>query len=325
MKLLLVNPTYGGASGVGNHVKMLREHLQGEGHHVELISTTNTPYIPIKGLKNPSFMIASTLKSYFTVPNPYHEYDILHAFNAPSSFPMKANIYSKKKVLSIHGIYRKQIEITHTNWLVRKVGGWLEKKGVEWADHLTTDSLQVKQYYEDKYGIEVTQLASPIDIEAIPEEATRLHNPQVAFIGRDSPEKGLHVLREAMKQVDAELVACTNTPWLETMRLLRGSDILVLPSIAESLPTVVKEAMACKVAVVASCVGGVPELICDGETGLLVPPNDADALGEALKRLVDDEDLRRTLAENAYKRIQDYTWTEWLPKYLDFYEGIVCK
>jgi len=325
MELLFVSPTYGGTSGVGNHVKMLREHLQRAGHKVDLISTVNTAYLPIKKLKNPSFMITASLKTYFTVPNPYRKYNVLHAFNAPSSFPMQANQFSNKKVLSIHGVYRKQVDIVHTNRFVRQIGAWLERKGVKWTDHLTTDSLHVKKHYEDKYGVEVTHLASPIDVDAIPSEAERLYDKQVAFIGRKSPEKGLNVLKKAMKRVKAQLVTCTNKPWLETMKLLRGSDILVLPSIADSLPTVVKEAIACKVPVIASCVGGVPEMIRNGETGLLVPPNDVDSLTSALKTLLGDEDLRRRLAINGYKLIQNYTWKKWLPQYLAFYERVLCN
>jgi len=85
---------------------------------------------------------------------------------------------------------------------------------------------------------------------------------------------------------------------------------------------VVKEAIACKVPVVASCVGGVPELVKDGVTGLLVPPGDVEALASALNMLLEDEGLRRRLSENGYASIQDYTWDVWLPKYLEFYEAI---
>ncbi|WP_420961623.1 glycosyltransferase family 4 protein [Brucella sp. IR073] len=90
--------------------------------------------------------------------------------------------------------------------------------------------------------------------------------------------------------------------WLkadDTARLLATGDILTLPSHAENLPISVIEAMASGLGIVTTPVGAIEDIVQDGETGLLVPPGDAEALAGALIRLVEDEALRRRLGAHA--------------------------
>jgi len=77
--------------------------------------------------------------------------------------------------------------------------------------------------------------------------------------------------------------------------ILRASDVFVLSSRVEGNPMSVMEAMAAGLPVVSTAVGGVPELVREGETGLLVPPNDTGALARALQALVDDPARRRAM------------------------------
>jgi glycosyltransferase involved in cell wall biosynthesis len=91
----------------------------------------------------------------------------------------------------------------------------------------------------------------------------------------------------------------------DAARVVAAADVLALPSWTEGLPLVVLEAMALGRPVVATTVGGTPELVLDGETGLLVPPRDVEALTAALKRVLDDGDLRRRLGEAGRRRVAE--------------------
>lgn len=81
--------------------------------------------------------------------------------------------------------------------------------------------------------------------------------------------------------------------------VVRTLDLLVVSSISEGFALTAAEAMAGGVPVVATRVGGVPEVVTHGETGLLVPPRDPDALAAAIARLLDDETLRQSMARRA--------------------------
>ncbi len=90
--------------------------------------------------------------------------------------------------------------------------------------------------------------------------------------------------------------------WLNSAaadNLLRRTDILVLPSFAENLPMVILEAFAHGVPVVSTPVGAIAEVIDDGRNGLLVPAGDVAALAGALKKLLDNPELRRSLGQAA--------------------------
>ena len=86
---------------------------------------------------------------------------------------------------------------------------------------------------------------------------------------------------------------------------LRDTDIFVLPSFAEGVPVVLMEAMAAEVPVVATRIAGIPELVEDGVSGRLVPPGDAEALGAALRSLLDDADLRARMGAAGRQKVTD--------------------
>jgi glycosyltransferase involved in cell wall biosynthesis len=85
--------------------------------------------------------------------------------------------------------------------------------------------------------------------------------------------------------------------------ILRDVDLVVHPSLSEGLSNVILEAMAAALPVVATRVGGTPELVRDGATGLLVPPGNASDLAQAIARLLDDPALARGFGDTGRQRI----------------------
>ncbi len=98
-------------------------------------------------------------------------------------------------------------------------------------------------------------------------------------------------------------------------------DAFVLPSLTESLPVSIIEAMSFGVPVVASRVGGIPELIVDGATGFLTPPADASALAEKISALIDDAELRERFSEEALRRARECFTAE---KMVREFEALYC-
>jgi glycosyltransferase involved in cell wall biosynthesis len=90
---------------------------------------------------------------------------------------------------------------------------------------------------------------------------------------------------------------------------LAVADALVLPSRAEGRPTVIYEAMASETAVVATDVGGIPEQVADGRTGILLPPRNPEALAAALRNLIGNRDRMRDMGRAGRRRLETNNWT----------------
>jgi glycosyltransferase involved in cell wall biosynthesis len=91
----------------------------------------------------------------------------------------------------------------------------------------------------------------------------------------------------------------------DVLSVHKAFDIFVLSSVTEGLGTSLLDAMACARPIVATTAGGIPEVVADGETGLLVPPRDHHALADAIVRLLNDADLRRRLGEAGLARVRE--------------------
>lgn len=102
-----------------------------------------------------------------------------------------------------------------------------------------------------------------------------------------------------------------------------AADIAIVPSMFEGFGLPAAEAMACEVPVIAFDAGALPELVADGETGILVPPADVPALAAAIKRLVEDKELRLRMAKAARKRVlRKFNWEQAAKRVLEVYREV---
>ena len=113
-------------------------------------------------------------------------------------------------------------------------------------------------------------------------------------------------------------------PTIEPWRFLAAADVFCLPSHREGFGTSAIEAAACGVPAVATRIYGLTDAVVEGETGLLVPPGDVDALAGAMRRLAEDVELRRRLGEQARERaIRDFSSEQVTRAWMDYYSALL--
>lgn len=231
-----------------------------------------------------------------------------------------------------------------------------EEHAVGRADHRFVVSDYWRKALERDYGLDSVVTRNGIDLSefsSVPER--RAAAPKILFVGGLEPRKGLEFLVLSLPEIrrahpDAKLcvVAKTgfrgvdNVEWFEQladrarvqdavefhesvsqdelMQLYSDADVVALPSRNEGWGLSLMEAMACERPVVATRVGGIPELVRDGEDGILVEPGDLRGLGDAIIGLLDDPDLRRRMGSSGRKRVEGYTWEETARVTLEEYE-----
>src|SRR5581483_7637389 len=189
------------------------------------------------------------------------------------------------------------------------------------ASALTTWSQWASDSLQRDYGVaaeQITVIPPGVDLALFPARRplSRTDAPvrriRLLFVGGDFARKGGPLLLEAMRRglarhCDLDVVTAAPVPAAPAttvhtglgpndprlLALYRDADVFVLPTFADCLAVVLAEAMAAALPIVTTRVAAQPEAVRDGESGLIVPPGDGDAVGAAIQRLVDDPELRR--------------------------------
>jgi D-inositol-3-phosphate glycosyltransferase len=148
-------------------------------------------------------------------------------------------------------------------------------------------------------------------IESVPKVAQK--HPDVLFVvAGKGPSRKLVEDRIKELGISQNIKLAGFVPDEQLPLYYDAADIFMLPSASgEGLPLVLLEAMACGVPVIATKVGGTPEIVNHMKNGVLVPPIDTEAMAEATSKLLSEEKLRTTIGEEARRNVENrFTWTE---------------
>lgn len=220
----------------------------------------------------------------------------------------------------------------------------MEQKSYQNASLIFTASDHTRNSLLSDYGIEnkkVITVHEGVNIKAMPEYKKSYDDKIILFVGIDFERKGGYTLLKAFKIVknavpDAQLFIVGSSPDIEhegitvkgfvnrdeLLHLYKKTSIFVMPSICEPFGIVFLEAMANFLPCIGTSADAMPEIIDDGETGFLIPPNDHIALADKMIFLLNNENIMKQMGLNGKRRIDNYfTWdlvVERISKHIKF-------
>ena len=243
------------------------------------------------------------------------------------------------------------------------VSSWAERLAVERADRVIAVSAQMRADILANFRVDperVVVLHNGVDAQAFARterrealDRHRVREPYALFVGRISEQKGIFQLLDAARELPegVHLVLCASSPdtpellgrlqaavngrpqihWInamlpveEVVQIYSHAAVFVCPSIYEPFGIINLEAMACGTPVVASRVGGIPEVVVDGETGWLVEPGDPVALARALRTALADPRRARRMGEAGRRRVEaHFSWDRIAALTMDVYQQAI--
>ncbi|MHA1834035.1 MAG: glycosyltransferase family 4 protein [Candidatus Baldrarchaeia archaeon] len=260
----------------------------------------------------------------------FKEYDIIHFHNdVDLSFPLFSCASNKPKVFHCHCL-----GITYDSYRKNPLCKRILKKA---ADIYIVQTIFFLKLLVD-LGILETKiriLPNAINIEKFkPKEDSKIEN-LILYVGRLDPKKGLLVLLNALNYIRSSIqlviIGPPSRPWFfkkllalikkinestihkvtylsarkqeELIEWYQKASIFVCPSLSETFPIVILEALSCATPVVTTNVGASTEVVKNYKNGILVPPNDSAKLAEAIQYLLDNKQISRKLGQNGRKEV----------------------
>jgi glycosyltransferase involved in cell wall biosynthesis len=168
-----------------------------------------------------------------------------------------------------------------------------------------------------------------------------LYNPQIAplivekirqsfpeikltMVGPDKGDHSLQATRDLIETLGLEtsIEIIPGVPKAQVPDILSQSDIFINTTTVDNTPVSLIEAMACGLCIVSTNVGGLPYLVDHGREGLLLPPNDVDAMAVAIHRIMTEQGLAGSLSRNARSKAENFSWEKILPVWMDLFNNI---
>lgn len=323
----------------------IAKHLAREGHEVHIVTSRDeglpelhsengfdihrhaAPKIPFFGLLFFWIRICFEIKKI--------KPDIVHTQNFGSCLPA----YVTKKILKIpYLVWGRGNDIYQPSWFIQKT----TKLFCNNADAIVALTENMREKISEKCEKEIFVISNGINLELFfqgdPGVKAQRTTKNIIFVGRLHSVKGVQYLIEAMKQIHDEMPDVTlllvgegsERNYLEHLTAMSGlsgcidfigrvpheaiaeymnrSDIFVLPSISESFGMVNVEAMACGLPVVASRVGGIPDIVTDNVNGYLVEPGNSEAIAEKVLILLRNDQKRQEFSKTNREKAKQYEW-----------------
>lgn len=259
------------------------------------------------------------------------KYDILHFHQAEFSFPFFSYHVRKPKILHLHGLRLSYYErYRFSRFLLKTAADIYLSLSQQMTRDLTTLGIPKEK---------IVSYPNAVDTQVFRPEKDRLENT-ILYVGRITPDKGLDVLLRSLEYVKKPirlliagpidrhndsnfyesvigLMRNENSKSKHTieylgkvskqtlMHLYQTATAFVLPSLYEPFAVVILEAMACGTPLIATSVGGVPEIVRSHENGILVPPSDRIRLAEAIDYLMENEAVRTRLGNAGRKLVEE--------------------
>lgn len=261
--------------------------------------------------------------------------DIVHVQSLFSGMPA---LFSKKLLKIPYAVWGQGSDVYLPKGFIK----WTSRMVMKNADSAIALTRDMKRAMQDICDRDIVIVPNGINLADLSGEPRRKdeadHGKRILFVGRLSPVKGVQYLITAMKQVhdtipdarlniigdgrEREMLEALSVqlgiqeyvefsgkvPHEKVLSLMQQADVFVLPSLSEGFPMVIIEALACGLPVVASRVGGMPEIITDDTNGYLVEAKDDTAVANKIIVLLQDEKLRKKISDNNRQLVRKYTW-----------------
>lgn len=287
-----------------------------------------------------------------------------HTWYAAMAGRLVQQLFDVPLVVTLHSLEPLRPWKEHQLGRGYAVSSWAEAEAVQHAARIIAVSRGMRDDILAHFRVEperVVVLHNGVDASAFRRTERRdalerhgVREPYALFVGRISEQKGIFPLLEAARGFpeDLQLVLCAaspDTPELEArlraevadrprvrfinamlphddvVQLYSHARVFVCPSVYEPFGLINLEAMACGTAVVASRVGGIPEVVVDGETGVLLPPDDPQAIAAAVRDLCHDPERAARLGAAGRRRVEaEFSWDRIAARTLDVYRDAIA-